>query len=239
MIYWLRETPTRRGIKLRVGGLRGYLVPPLAKLWFVGLTLLTAVLGLVLAIVLLGSDEAVLPHFDRLGIARWAYYLLPLLPPFLVPLAFVGTPLGQVLGEMLLGSRLSINMTRDYVQPVRWLVYRPRHPIGPDTTFERVAHPKAAEEVRENALRRAMNPKNPGKAMQWNYYQQSQLVIMRTGPKVVVLARIWDRHPPGLNHKADKLLNALQRIHSELRTGNRSDDETKTPLQYGPRPSFT
>lgn len=234
MIPWLREIPTRSGVRLRVGG---YLPPFRARVFLMAFTLVTLLIGFVLGLTLLANDAAALLHFQKLGIPGWTYYVLCLLPLFL-PAAFVATPLGQMMGEILIGSRVTLIITKDYVQQIRWLVYRPKYPVGAGLSFERLPHPKAREEILGNQLRKAQHPKNPAKAMQFQEYQKSQVVVLRSGERVVRLASIYDRKPAGLGHKADVLVQTLQRIHGETQTGNRSTATENTPQQYGNRPSI-
>jgi len=234
MIFWLREKPTRSGVRVRVGG---YLPPFRARVFLMALTLITLLIGMLISFVLLGNDDAFLLEFQGTGLPDWTYYIFCLLPLGL-PAAFVVTPLGQMLGEILIGSRFTIVVTKDYVQAIRWLFYRPKYPVGPGITFERLPHPKARDEIIGNELRKAQHPKNPAKAMQFDHYQKAQVVVIRSGSKVIRLANIYDRKAIGLGHKADRLVRVLQRIYGEVQTGNRSAEASQTPLQYGSRPSI-
>lgn len=234
MNAWLKEYPIRKGVCVRVGG---YLPPFRARVYFLGLTLVTLIIGAILSAVLIAQDAAITPYFRKFGIPVWIYYPLTLLP-FLLPMPFVATPLGQWLGELFIGARFKVVITKDYIQVIRWWVYRPKYPVAPGIAFERQPHPKAAEEIIGNELRKAQNPKNPAKAMQFYEYQKSQVVLLRCGPKAIRLANIFDRKPAGLGHKADVLVLTLQRIYGAMQTGNRTADVTQTPLQYGSRPSM-
>lgn len=234
MIPWLREKQTPKGVRLRVGG---YLPPFRARVFSLGLGLVAFVAGCWLALALLANDRPGIQLFRGIGIPVCFYYMLCLLPLF-TPALFILTPLGQMLGELLVGSRFTIFVAKEYIQVVRWLVYRPKFPLGPGIAFERHPHPKTQAEIRGNELRKAAHPKNPAKAMQFFEYQKSQVVVFRCGPRVVRLANIFDRKPVGLGHKADLLVQILQRLHRESQTGNRSTDVNKTPMQYGTRPSI-
>jgi hypothetical protein len=56
-------------------------------------------------------------------------------------------------------------------------VYRRKFPAGPGLTFERQPHPKAREEMMWNEFRAASFPQNPAKAMRFDEYQKSQVVV--------------------------------------------------------------
>ena len=234
MIPWLREKAVRSGVKLKVGG---YLPPLRARVFLMGLALITLLIGMLTSFVLLGNDDRFMAAYEQTGLPDWSYYLVALLPLGL-PGVFVATPLGQWLGEVFIGSRVTLIVTKDYVQEIRWLVYRPKHPLGAGPSFERLPHPRARDEVLGNQLRKAQHPKNPARAVQFYEYQKAGVVALRSGPTVVRLANIFDRKPAGLGHKADVLVQTLQRIHGEILTGNRSAEPAETPLQYGPRPSI-
>ena len=232
MISWLGVKQTKRGFRLRV---RGYMPPFRARVFFMALALITLLTGMILGFVMLGNDSEWGPVLEKAGIPGWLYYVLCVVP-LLLPAVFLCTPIGQWIGEKLIGSCVTIHVTKDYVQIVRWFVYRRKFPAGPGLTFERHPHPKAREEMMWNEFRIASNPRYPAKALRFDQYQKSQIVVLRLGLHAIRLASIYDRKPAGLGHKADRLVSALQRLYAEVQTGNRSTDPTKTPLQYGQRP---